>query len=127
MDQTNTAGAAQTPDRDPARANSPDDEDVSRIAYRVYQDPAIYAAELDRIFYGPTWNYVGLAAEVPDVGDWRRNMIGEREVLLVRKSGGEFSVLPNVCAHRGAQICQALRGNAETAFMCPLSSVDIRF
>lgn len=119
MDQTNTAGAAQTPDRDPARANSPDDEDVSRIAYRVYQDPAIYAAELDRIFYGPTWNYVGLAAEVPDVGDWRRNMIGEREVLLVRKSGGEFSVLPNVCAHRGAQICQALRGNAETAFMCP--------
>ena len=94
-------------------------DDASRVAFRVYQDPAIYAAELERVFYGPTWNYVGLAAEVPNVGDWRRNMIGEREVLLVRKSETEFSVLPNVCAHRGAQICQALKGNTEKAFMCP--------
>ena len=94
-------------------------DDASRVAFRGYQDPAIYAAELERVFYGPTWNYVGLAAEVPNVGDWRRNMIGEREVLLVRKSETEFSVLPNVCAHRGAQICQALKGNTEKAFMCP--------
>lgn len=102
-----------------AAARAARGDDASRIAYRVYQDPAIYAAELDRVFYGPTWNYVGLAAEVPNVGDWRRNMIGEREILLVRKSETEFSVLPNVCAHRGAQICQAMKGNAEKAFMCP--------
>ena len=38
----------------------------SRIAYRVYQDPAVYAAELENVFYGPTWNYVGLSAEIPN-------------------------------------------------------------
>ena len=79
----------------------------SRIAYRVYQAPAVYAAELENVFYGPTWNYVGLSAEIPNVGDWRRTMIGEREVLVVRKPKNQFSILPNVCAHRGSQICQA--------------------
>lgn len=91
----------------------------SRIAYRVYQDPAVYAAELENVFYGPTWNYVGLSAEIPNVGDWRRTMIGEREVLVVRKPKNQFSILPNVCAHRGSQICQARNGNTDNAFMCP--------
>lgn len=121
MDQESAHGAERTEDREASsQSNStPSDEDVSRIAYRIYKDPEIYASELEGIFYGPTWNYVGLAAEVPNVGDWRRNMIGEREVLLVRKSENTFSVLPNVCAHRGSQICQALQGSTESSFMCP--------
>lgn len=92
---------------------------TTRVPYKVYQDPAIYAEELQKIFYGPTWNYVGLECEVPEPGDFRRTYIGEREVLLLRKEGGEVSVIENRCAHRGAQICQALSGNTGTALMCP--------
>ena len=74
---------------------------------------------MDRIFYGPTWNYVGLECEIPNPGDFRRNYIGEREILMVRTEKGEIAVMENRCAHRGAQICQALEGNAGEALMCP--------
>ena len=92
---------------------------AARIPYWVYQDPAVYAEELARIFYGPVWNYVGFEAEVPEIGDFRRNCIGEREVLMIRNRAGGISVVQNRCAHRGSQICQALSGNAGQTRMCP--------
>lgn len=92
---------------------------TTRVPYQVYQDAEIYAEELKRIFYGPSWNYVGLECEVPDAGDYRRNFIGEREILIFRKDDGTLSVVENRCAHRGAQLCQALSGNTGNAIMCP--------
>lgn len=94
-------------------------KEPTRVPLRVYQDPEIYRQEMERIFYGPTWNYVGLACEVSEPGDFRRNFIGEREILMVRTETGDIAVMENRCAHRGAQICQALDGNAGTALMCP--------
>jgi len=94
-------------------------KDSTRVPFRVYEDPEIYRKELDRIFYGPTWNYVGLECEVPNPGDFRRNFIGEREILMVRTEAGCIAVMENRCAHRGAQICQALDGNVGGALMCP--------
>ncbi len=91
----------------------------ARIPYWVYQDRDVYALEQQRIFSGPTWNYVGLEAEIPDAGDYRRTFIGERSVIVVRDGDGAVHVLENRCAHRGARICQALAGNAGSALMCP--------
>ena len=93
--------------------------DTTRVPFRVYEDQDIYKAELERIFYGPTWNYVGLECEVPKEGDFRRNFIGEREILMIRKKDGGISVVENRCAHRGAQLRQALEGNAGETLMCP--------
>ena len=93
--------------------------DMTRVPYRIYRDPAIYATEMERVFYGPTWNYVGLECEVPQPGDFRRIHIGEREVLLLRNGTGALIVIENRCAHRGAQICQALSGNCGDALICP--------
>tara|TARA_Y100001936_G_scaffold250320_1_gene302797 strand:+ start:185 stop:1453 length:1269 start_codon:yes stop_codon:yes gene_type:complete len=95
------------------------DAGTTRVPYEVYQSPKIYAEELEKIFYGPTWNYVGLECEIPKAGDFRRNFIGEREILLIRKEDGKISVVENRCAHRGAQLCQSLSGNTGTAIMCP--------
>ena len=67
--------------------------DTTRVPFRVYEDHDIYKAELERIFYGPTWNYVGLECEVPKEGDFRRNHIGEREILMIRKKDGGISVV----------------------------------
>ena len=94
-------------------------EGPARIPYWVYQDRDVYAAELERIFYGPTWNYVGLEAEVPEVGDFRRNFVGEREILMIRNGKGGMSVVQNRCAHRGSQICQKLSGNCGETLICP--------
>ena len=45
--------------------------DYSRIPYRLYHDPELYAREQEAIFRGPTWSYLVLDAEIPDPGDFR--------------------------------------------------------
>ncbi len=92
--------------------------DTSRIPFQVYTDPAIYQRELEKIFYGPHWSYIGLECEVPNPGDFKRTQIGERSVLLVRAKDGSIQVLENVCAHRGVQFVRDRSGNRKL-FVCP--------
>jgi salicylate 5-hydroxylase large subunit len=91
---------------------------ISRIPYRLYTDSAVYQRELDRLFYAGHWCYVGLAAEIPNAGDFKRSAIGGREVVMVRDKRGAINVVENRCAHRGVQFCQAASGNAKT-LVCP--------
>jgi salicylate 5-hydroxylase large subunit len=90
----------------------------SRIPAKVYTDPHIYARELERIFYGRHWSYVGLEAEVPDAGSFKRTAIGERSVIMIRNRKGEINVLENRCAHRAMQFCQERSGKVKT-LVCP--------
>src|SRR3978361_1872864 len=90
----------------------------SRVPFWAYTDAQLYRQELDRIFYGPHWCYVGLAVEIPEVGDYRLSWVGERQVIMVRDrapklgSGSDLKksepdpnlgiqVVENRCAHRG--------------------------
>ncbi len=90
----------------------------ARVPYRLYTDPVIYERELERLFYHGHWCYVGLAAEIPNPGDFKRSAIGEREVIVTRGRDGAINVVENRCAHRGVQFCQKPYGNAKT-FVCP--------
>jgi len=90
----------------------------ARVPYWVYSDPEVYAAELERIWYGPHWLYVGLEAEIPGVGDYKTTTLGERPVILVRSSETEISVMENRCAHRGVKFCQERFGHAKE-LLCP--------
>ncbi|GAC1658128.1 MAG: aromatic ring-hydroxylating dioxygenase subunit alpha [Candidatus Elarobacter sp.] len=90
----------------------------ARVPYRLYTDQAIYERELERLFYRGHWCYVGLAAEIPNPGDFKRSAIGERAVVVVRGRDGAINVVENRCAHRGAQFCQKPHGNTKT-FVCP--------
>ncbi len=98
----------------------------SRVPFWAYTDPQLYQRELDRIFYGAHWCYVGLEAEIPNVGDFRLTMIGERQVILVRDrvaprdraTDHGIRVVENRCAHRGVRFCQQPHGNARS-FVCP--------
>jgi anthranilate 1,2-dioxygenase large subunit len=89
-------------------------EGATRVPYRVYTDPAIYAREQERIFRGRTWNFVGLAAEIPNPGDYKTSFVGDTPVIVSRDAQGKLHVLVNRCAHRGALVCRELRGNAQT-------------
>lgn len=91
---------------------------TSRIPFMAYTDPAQHKKELERFFYTRHWNYVGLEAEVPNNGDFKRTVIGERSVILVRDAEGEIRVVENVCAHRGMQFCRERHGNRKE-FVCP--------
>jgi salicylate 5-hydroxylase large subunit len=90
----------------------------SRVPSAVYTDPEIYALELEKIFYGPHWSYVGLEAEVPEPGSFKRTAIGERSVIMVRNRKGEINVIENRCAHRAMRFCQERSGQVKS-FVCP--------
>ncbi|MBI5276112.1 MAG: Rieske 2Fe-2S domain-containing protein [Burkholderiales bacterium] len=98
----------------------------SRVPFWAYTDQQLYRRELDRIFYGPHWNYVGLEVEIPNVGDYKLSWVGERSVIMVRdrvapKDRGVdtgIRVVENRCAHRGVRFCQQPHGNARS-FVCP--------
>ena len=93
-------------------------EGVSRIPYWVYTDPDVYRLEQERIFRGPAWSYVALAAEIPRPGDFLRTSVGETPVVVARDRGGAIHAVVNRCAHRGAMFCRDPYGNTST-FECP--------
>ena len=95
-----------------------ENEGSSRIPFWAYTDDAIYKKELDRLFYKNHWSYIGLEAEVPNPGDFKRTVIGERSVVMTRDLEGELHVVENVCAHRGMQFCRERHGNKKE-LVCP--------
>lgn len=94
------------------------DDGSSRVPFWAYTREDIYKRELERFFYNGHWCYVGLEAEVPNAGDFKRTAIGERSVILVRDQQGRINVVENVCAHRGMRFCRERAGNRKD-FYCP--------
>jgi salicylate 5-hydroxylase large subunit len=95
-----------------------DGDGTHRIPFGAYTSDAIHQRELERFFYKGHWCYVGLEAEVPNPGDFKRTVIGERSVILVRDKDGQLNVVENVCAHRGMRFCRERHGN-RSDFVCP--------
>ncbi len=90
---------------------------TDRVHGSLYTDPAIYALELERIWY-TTWVYVGHTSEIPQPNDYVRKDIGPQQVVMTRDKAGGIHVLHNRCAHRGNLVCDAEQGNS-SSFRCP--------
>jgi salicylate 5-hydroxylase large subunit len=98
----------------------------SRVPFWAYTDAQLYQRELEKIFYGDHWCYVGLEVEIPNTGDYKLSWVGQRQVIMVRdrvapKDRGVdtgIRVVENRCAHRGVAFCQQPQGNARN-FVCP--------
>jgi anthranilate 1,2-dioxygenase large subunit len=90
----------------------------ARVPYRVFADPEIYRAELDRIFLGPTWQCLGLAAELPEPGDYKTTFLGETPVIVTRGEDDEIHAMVNRCAHRGNLVCLKERGHTKDGLTC---------
>lgn len=93
-------------------------EGVRRVPLSVYTDASVHDDELRRIFRGRAWNYVGLASEVPQPGDFIQAHVGDTPVILVRDRDQQLRVFVNRCTHRGAQVCQEPSGTTKV-FTCP--------
>lgn len=91
---------------------------AARVPYWVYTDRGIYDREMERIFTGPFWNYVALAAEIPNPGDYKATHIGDKPVVITRGKDGQVHGFANRCAHRGVKFCRHSRGTT-TEFVCP--------
>jgi salicylate 5-hydroxylase large subunit len=90
----------------PPRSHSPFKAQGShRIPNRVYSDSELHAREMEALFYKAHWCYVALECEIPNIGDFKSTMIGEKPVIVVRDRDGSVNVLENRCAHKGAKQC----------------------
>jgi anthranilate 1,2-dioxygenase large subunit len=85
----------------------------SGVPYEWFSSQKIYDLEQKRIFMGPTWNFLGLAAEIAEVGDYKSTFIGATPVVMTRSKPDEVVAWVNRCAHRGAAICRQNKGNAQ--------------
>ena len=92
-------------------------EDGSRIPCEVYSSPEVYRLEQERIFRGPIWSFVAMEAEIPHPNDFKSTFVGDTPVVVARDGEGLLSAWVNRCAHRGAIVCRAARGNARS-FAC---------
>jgi salicylate 5-hydroxylase large subunit len=91
---------------------------VSRVPAWVYTDPELFRRETEVIFAGATYSYVGLEAEIPKPGDFRRSFIGDKPVIYTRDRDGEVNVVVNRCAHHGVGLCYREHGNVNE-LICP--------
>ncbi len=83
-----------------------------------YVDPAVFAAECERIFEAG-WFCAVHASDLPEPGSFRTVQVGRESILLTRSRRGELRGFFNVCRHRGAQICTEPSGQARRSFQCP--------
>ena len=119
MYQSQTVIGRTLASKDPALADCkwPDDA-LHYIPYWAYTSTAVYNLEVERIFRGGTWNFVGLEAEIPNAGDYKRSYVGPVPVVVARAEDASINVFENRCAHRGAEFCRHGQGNTRE-FVCP--------
>jgi nitrite reductase/ring-hydroxylating ferredoxin subunit len=83
----------------------------------LYTDPAIFADEMDRIFYRG-WSFVAHDSEIPNPGDYVMRRVGTQTLMVIRRKDGEVGIYYNRCPHRGASLCQTPKGN-RSRITCP--------
>jgi len=88
-----------------------------RVHGSLYREPAIFRAELEKIWYR-TWVYIGHVSEVPEPNDYVLKSLGPQSVIMSRDKQGEIHLLLNRCTHRANLVCDAASGNSG-AFRCP--------
>jgi anthranilate 1,2-dioxygenase large subunit len=88
--------------------------DGSRIPFKVYGSPEIYRLEQERIFRGPVWSFVAMEAEIPKPNDFKSTFVGDTPIVVTRGADGSLAAWVNRCAHRGALVCRAARGNTKS-------------
>jgi len=93
-------------------------EGNSRIPYRVFSDPDIYRAELERLFLGGTWQYLVMANELPNPGDYKTTFLGETPIIVTRGEDGGLHAMVNRCAHRGNLVCLKRQGHTDDGLTC---------
>ena len=99
--------------------------DFSRVPYEIFFEQKYYNQEMEKIFLGPTWNYLAHSCEIPNEGDFVTNWIGDTNVIVNRATNGEIHAFKNSCSHRGTRIVDEIRGNSTRHVGCILERVFV--
>ncbi|NNJ77016.1 MAG: aromatic ring-hydroxylating dioxygenase subunit alpha, partial [Anderseniella sp.] len=96
-------------------AASPLDEAFSSPP-EIYTNPEMLKLELRELFERE-WHCPGLAADIPEPGDYVTFSIGDQPVFCIRQKDGAIRSFSNVCRHRMMQLLEG-SGNTRT-IVCP--------
>ena len=96
------------------------EEGVFRVGRSLFNDPEIFALEMEHIFEGG-WVFLGMASQVEKPHDFFTTTVGRVPVLVTRDKEGEVRAFVNSCPHKGARIASQPSGNARL-FVCPYHS-----
>ena len=102
----------------PNDLNWPPAGECDSVPYGVFNDPEVFDREMELIYQGPTWNFLGLAAEVPNAGDYKATFIGDIPVVVTRDNDGQIYAWENRCAHRGALVVRDNCGSSDGSHTC---------
>src|SRR3954449_4050240 len=70
-----------------------------RVHRLIYTDPAIFRAEMTRIFAG-SWVYLAHESQIPNKDDFVTTSLGLRPIIVTRDGQGILRALYNRCTHR---------------------------
>jgi phenylpropionate dioxygenase-like ring-hydroxylating dioxygenase large terminal subunit len=90
---------------------------ADRVHTSLYTDPAIFDAEMDKIFRN-CWVWVAHESELPEPGNFKTHWVGMEPVIVSRDRKGAIHVLLNRCRHRAATVCEHKKGKT-ASFVCP--------
>jgi phenylpropionate dioxygenase-like ring-hydroxylating dioxygenase large terminal subunit len=90
---------------------------IGRIPVEHYFDSKRWERECDRVFHRMPL-VLATTSELRQAGDYKALSVMNKPVLICRTAEGQIKAFENSCAHRGAQVVAAGRGNAKR-FVCP--------
>lgn len=124
MDYDYKTGFVTYPDAEPGSpgAKAPYiDHGTARIDPKRFYSQEEAALEWEHV-WTKSWFFVGLAHDVPEVGDWFRADMGKESFIVVRNAPGDGGIAAyfNVCPHRGNRVVHANFGTtgAGSCFQC---------
>lgn len=82
-----------------------------------YFDEAVHLLEQETVFKNE-WLFACHQNELPEVGDYRVQHIGDVSVLVARDQQRRLRAFHNVCQHRGHELTASTEGNTNV-FTCP--------
>jgi phenylpropionate dioxygenase-like ring-hydroxylating dioxygenase large terminal subunit len=86
------------------------------ISSEEYTSVDFMQREMDMV-WSKVWNVGGIAAEIPEPGDYVTHQLGRESILMVRQDDGAVKAFFNVCQHRGNRLVYGHAGSTET-FSC---------
>ena len=83
----------------------------------LYRSEDVHRLELERIF-AKEWLCPGLAADIPNAGDYITFAMGDQPVFVMRGKDGVIRAFSNVCLHRMMQLVEG-SGTCRNKIVCP--------
>ena len=93
-------------------------DEARTLPRAVLTDPRWLALECTQLF-ARRWIAVGREEDLPEVGSFLTQEIGDERVLVVRGEDRHLHAFYNVCRHRGARLVEEESGRLRGAIACP--------